>query len=63
MDSKFPTETSTGGDIRTSIELANVVAVYEKYGTQHDKMDMDRMGKLQQLRVRLCDVLDNALMR
>jgi len=36
---------------RTSIEDANAALVYEKYGTQHDKVDMDRMGKLQVLRV------------
>lgn len=34
-----------------SIELANTVAVSEKHGTQSDERDMDRMGKLQELRV------------
>jgi hypothetical protein len=27
-------------------------AVYQKHGNEHDERDMDRMGKLQQLRVR-----------
>lgn len=42
-----------------SIELANPVVVSDKHGTQHDKMDMDRMGKLQQLRVRSRENLGN----
>lgn len=29
----------------------NSAAVYEKRGNQYDEMDMDRMGKLQELRV------------
>lgn len=33
------------------VEIANTTAVYEKYGNQYDEMDMDRMGKLQELRV------------
>lgn len=33
------------------VEVANTTAVYEKYGNQYDEMDMDRMGKLQELRV------------
>jgi hypothetical protein len=46
----------TAGDVQLSalaanVEEANTVAVYEKFGTQHDEIDMDRMGKLQQLRV------------
>lgn len=45
-----------GGDVKpyeqpAQIELANTTAVYEKYGNQYDEMDMDRMGKLQELRV------------
>jgi len=36
---------------RNSIELANAVAVGEKQGTHRDENDMDRMGKLQVLRV------------
>lgn len=35
----------------TQVEVANTTAVYEKYGNQYDEMDMDRMGKLQELRV------------
>lgn len=31
----------------------NATAVAQKDGNQHDEKDMDRMGKLQQLRVRL----------
>lgn len=38
-------------DSPTSIELANQTAVGEKYGTRSDESDMDRMGKLQELRV------------
>ncbi|KAJ4293119.1 hypothetical protein N0V90_008401 [Kalmusia sp. IMI 367209] len=33
-----------------NIEAANASAIYEKHGTQRDEKDMDRMGKLQQLR-------------
>ena len=33
--------------------FANATAVYEKHGTQHDQKDMDRMGKVQQLSVRI----------
>jgi hypothetical protein len=35
----------------TSIELANAAVVSEKHGTAEDANDMDRMGKLQVLRV------------
>jgi hypothetical protein len=45
---KGPSQT-TGS--RNSIELANTIAVSEKHGTQSDERDMDRMGKLQELRV------------
>lgn len=48
--SKVPSQTARSHD---SIELANTVAVSEKHGTQSDERDMDRMGKLQELRVRL----------
>lgn len=48
--SKVPPQTARSHD---SIELANTVAVSEKHGTQSDERDMDRMGKLQELRVRL----------
>ncbi|KAI4658087.1 uncharacterized protein J4E79_007068 [Alternaria viburni] len=37
-------------DSPNSIELANQTAVGEKYGTHSDESDMDRMGKLQELR-------------
>ena len=42
-----------GGHVHQTaqVELANTTAVYEKYGNQYDEMDMDRMGKLQELRV------------
>lgn len=45
-----------GGDVKPcqqpgQVEVANTTAVYEKYGNQYDEMDMDRMGKLQELRV------------
>jgi hypothetical protein len=33
------------------VETANKVAVYEKLGTERDERDMDRMGKVQVLRV------------
>jgi hypothetical protein len=45
---KGPSQTT---DFRTSIELANAYAVREKHGTQGDEKDMDRMGKLQVLKV------------
>lgn len=35
------------------VGMANATAVYEKHGTQYDEKDMDRMGKLQQLSVRI----------
>jgi hypothetical protein len=35
----------------TSVDDANAAAVKEKCGNQYDEMDMDRMGKLQELRV------------
>lgn len=38
---------------QNSIELANATAVGEKQGTHGDELDMDRMGKLQVLQVRL----------
>jgi hypothetical protein len=47
---------------RTSIELANAVVVGEKHGTHGDQTDMDRMGKLQVLRVSSHDVFDNVFM-
>jgi hypothetical protein len=38
-------------DSRNSIELANTVAVSEKHGTHGDERDMERMGKIPELRV------------
>ena len=46
---KGPLQTT---ESRNSLELANAVAVGEKLGTHADEYDMDRMGKLQVLRVR-----------
>ncbi|CAG5140244.1 uncharacterized protein ALTATR162_LOCUS667 [Alternaria atra] len=37
-------------DSRNSIELANTVAVSEKHGTHGDERDMERMGKIPELR-------------
>jgi len=45
---KGPLQTA---DSRNSLELANATAVAEKQGTYGDENDMDRMGKLQVLRV------------
>ncbi|KAF1974376.1 amino acid transporter [Bimuria novae-zelandiae CBS 107.79] len=33
----------------SNLEAVNDTAIYEKHGTQYDKKDMNRMGKLQQL--------------
>lgn len=38
-------------DSRNSIELANTIAVSEKHGTHGDEKDMERMGKIPELRV------------
>lgn len=59
MSPNFDVSTSKvaeGGDVKPreqpgQVEVANITAVYEKYGNQYDEMDMDRMGKLQELRV------------
>lgn len=40
--------------VHRSIEIANEYLVTEKKGTQNDALDMDRMGKLQQLQVDIC---------
>jgi hypothetical protein len=61
MEGNYEKTPPKGGDIHTSTQLTNTVAVGEKNGTQHDEMDMDRMGKLQQLRVRSCTTLGNTL--
>ena len=52
---------SKGGIVHASVNTTNGGAVSEKYGTPHDEMDMNRMGKLQQLRVRDCNFIDNSL--
>lgn len=44
----------SGGAVRLdlkSAEDANTNVVYEKNGNENDEQDMDRMGKLQELRV------------
>lgn len=44
----------SGGAVRhdlRNVEDDNTTAVYEKHGNQNDEQDMDRMGKLQELRV------------
>lgn len=43
---------SKGDSVLASVGTMEVSAVSEKNGTQRDEVDMDRMGKLQQLRVR-----------
>lgn len=53
---KGPSQTT---DSHNSIELANAVAVSEKHGTQSDEKDMDRMGKLQELRVCSTDCIED----
>jgi hypothetical protein len=42
---------SQATNFRDSIESTNRIAVNDKHGTQSDGRDMDRMGKLQELRV------------
>lgn len=42
---------ATEPSLLTPLEDANATAVSEKHGTRYDQRDMDRMGKLQQLRV------------
>lgn len=56
MSSKLGISTSNVGEgsavRRTApVKVANTTTVYEKYGNQYDELDMDRMGKLQELRV------------
>lgn len=45
---KGPSHTT---DTRNSIELANLDAASEKHGTHGDEKDMERMGKIPELRV------------
>jgi hypothetical protein len=52
MDSEYAKSASKGDEVQTTARSTDEVAVDEKYGTQHDGLDMERMGKLQQLRVR-----------
>lgn len=52
----LPPKLGQTGDVKhcregAQVEVANTTAVYEKYGNEYDEMDMDRMGKLQELRV------------
>lgn len=52
----LPSKMGEAGDVKpcqqgAQVEVANTTAVYEKYGNEYDEMDMDRMGKLQELRV------------
>lgn len=56
MSSKLgtsPSKIDEGSVVKQTapVEVANTTAVYEKYGNQYDELDMDRMGKLQELRV------------
>jgi choline transport protein len=62
-EKKTPSHTADSHNSRNSLELANAVAVSEKQGTQNDETDMDRMGKLQVLRVRLNKSLNDASLR
>lgn len=48
-------DTTTSTD---SIELPDTRAANDKYGTQRDESDMDRMGKIQQLKVCLNELCD-----
>lgn len=43
-------DTKTPGVFEQAVPTDSKVS--EKYGTQHDRKDMNRLGKLQQLRVR-----------
>ena len=61
MERNYENPPLKGGDIHTCTRLTNTVPTGEKHSTPHDEMDMDRMGKLQQLRVRFCTPLGNTL--
>jgi hypothetical protein len=52
MDSEYAKSPSKGDEVQTNARSTDEVALDERYGTQHDGLDMERMGKLQQLRVR-----------
>lgn len=51
MDDNLMKGRSQPTNYRDSIELTSRIAVSENKGTQSDERDMDRMGKLQELRV------------
>lgn len=51
MDDNLMKDRSQATNSRDSIELTSRIAGSEKRGTQSDEKDMDRMGKLQELRV------------
>jgi len=51
MDDNLMKDRSQATNSRDSIELTSRIAGGEKRGTQSDEKDMDRMGKLQELRV------------
>ncbi|OSS44206.1 hypothetical protein B5807_11310 [Epicoccum nigrum] len=50
MDDNLMKGRSQATNFRDSIESTNRIAVNDKHGTQSDGRDMDRMGKLQELR-------------
>lgn len=54
-------ETSKGDSVHASVDPTEAGRVSEKNGTLHDEIDMDRMGKLQQLRVRCSAILNGSL--
>jgi hypothetical protein len=49
-------------DAHDSIELENATAVGEKDGTRNDENDMDRMGRIQVLRVSVTKLFDDVSM-
>jgi hypothetical protein len=63
MDNKHPAEATKGSDSPISVRPEETGLADEKHGTRYDEQDMDRMGKLQQLRVSLYCLLLDALMR
>jgi hypothetical protein len=52
MENKILGQPPANRKNRSNVEVSHTVAGDDRHGTQHDKMDMDRMGKLQQLKVR-----------
>jgi hypothetical protein len=63
MDSKHPAEATKGSDSPVSVHPEDAGLVDEKHGTRYDEQDMDRMGKLQQLRVSLLCLLFDVTVR